>query len=142
MFCREQVAQLRDIYEEVRALDSEVVAIGSGQPFQAKAFAEEREIPFPLLVDPELTAYRAAQLKRPRLALLKPAVYKSGLRALRNGFRQGRTEGDAFQTGGAFVLGPADAVHYAQISKHPGDHADPAELLEELRRACAGNRPS
>lgn len=128
---------MRDIHHQVRELGSEIIAIGSGQPFQAKAFAEERGVTFPLLVDPALTAYRLLEMKRPMLGALKPSLLRNAWRALRSGLRQGRTQGDAFQNGGALVIGPAEEIHFRQVSDVAGDHASPTELLAALEKATA-----
>ena len=63
MFCREHVAQLRDHEAEFRARGARVAAVGLGDPVYARAFRDESGIAFPLLVDAERAAYRAAELR-------------------------------------------------------------------------------
>ena len=64
MFCREQVVQLRDGVGEIRKAGAELVVVGNGRPQHALDFRSEYELDFPLVVDPELQAYRAAGLRR------------------------------------------------------------------------------
>ena len=64
MFCREQVAQLRDRADEIRGAGAELVIVGNGAASFGKAFSEDYGLDGPVLVDPELRAYRAAGLRR------------------------------------------------------------------------------
>jgi len=132
MFCREQVAQLCDHLSEIRAKGAELVVVGNGQPFQARAFRDERKLDFPLLVDPGLKAYKAAGLKRGALLTLNPMTALRGVRAMKDGFRQGLMEGDPWQQGGAFVIGKDGGVRFAFVSSGAGVHAEPADLLAAL----------
>jgi hypothetical protein len=132
MFCREQIAQLRDITTEVHQRGARLLAIGSGKPAQAKAFAEERELDFDLYTDPGLRAYRAAGLRRDVASTFNLGLVKHGVRALKTGFRQGMTQGDPWQQGGAFVFAPGDEVLFEQRSDTAGDHVDPRQLLDAL----------
>jgi hypothetical protein len=132
MFCREQVAQLRDHLSAIRAKGAELAVIGNGRPSMAKAFREERKLDVPLLVDPGLQAYAKAGLKRSMLATLGPGAALRAVRALKDGFRQGAMQGDPWQQGGALVITPKNEVRYAFVSSGAGDHPDPAELVAAL----------
>jgi peroxiredoxin len=134
MLCREQVAQLREALDQIRALGAELVVIGNGQPHQARAFREERDLRFPLLVDPELRAYRAAGLRRGVASTLGPKALAHGLRALRKGYVQGRTQGDPWQLGGVFVIAPGGQVAFSYVSREAGDHPEVSSVLAALRR--------
>lgn len=132
MFCREQVAQLRDVLKSIRALGAELVVVGNGRPDQAADFRDDQEISFPLLVDPELRAYKAAGLKRSVMSAIGPKVFTHAFRALRAGKLQGRTQGDPWQQGGIFVIRPDGRVKFAYVSQEAGDHPDPADILAAL----------
>jgi hypothetical protein len=132
MFCREQVAQLRDIEPQIRDRGARLLAVGNGNPSQAARFQEERDLPFPLLTDPDLTAYAAAGLRRSIGSTFRLGVIKSAARALTSGHRQGSVQGDPWQQGGAFVFAPGDRVLFSQISREGGDHVDPQDLLEHV----------
>ena len=132
MFCREQVAQLRGIVEQIRNRGAELVVVGNGSVEQAKAFAAERELDFPLLTDPGRRAYKKAGLLRNIVSTFNPKFLGAASRALKGGHRQGMVQGDPWQQGGAFVFAPGDEVLFAQVSKAAGDHADPDDLLAAL----------
>ncbi|MDY7093701.1 MAG: peroxiredoxin-like family protein [Acidobacteriota bacterium] len=132
MFCREQVAQLRDVEPQIRDRGARLLVVGNGSPSQAARFQEERELSFPLLTDPDLTAYAAAGLRRNLGSTFRLGVIKNAARALSSGHRQGSVQGDPWQQGGAFIFTPEDEVLFSQISREGGDHVDPQELLEHI----------
>ena len=132
MFCREQVAQLRDINPQIEEKGARLAVIGNGSPTQAKAFKEDRQLDFPLLTDPGLGAFKAAGFKRGVGATFTPRFAKNMLRAMSAGHRQSWVEGDPWQQGGAMVIRPGDELLFLQISQAAGDHADPRDLLEIL----------
>ena len=80
---------MRDHVKEIRRRGAELVIIGNGAQHFARAFREDQELDCPVLIDPDLTAYDAAGLRRGRLEMLSPRVPLNGLRALAGGYRQG-----------------------------------------------------
>lgn len=132
LFCREQAAELRDAWDRIRAAGADVALVGSGTPDQAEMFRADYGLPFPVYVDPSLRAFRVAGLERGVSRTLGPASVAAGLRAFRAGYRQGRTEGDPWQLGGAVVVGPGHKVFYAYRSAAAGDHPDPEDLIAAL----------
>jgi hypothetical protein len=132
MFCREQAVQLHRERETIRARGAELVFVGNGSRRFARAFKEDYGIAAPLYVDTRREAYRALAMKRGLGAVLGPATWKSGLRALRAGFRQGRIQGDAFQLGGVLVVRPGGRIAYRYLSGSAGDHPPVAEVLAAI----------
>jgi peroxiredoxin len=127
---------LRGDVDGLRERGAELVVVGNGTPAQAKDFAEEYALPFPLYVDPKLEAYRAAGLRRGVLDTLNAGTLSHAFRALRTGARQGLTKGDPWQLGGAFVIAPGGKVAFRHVSRDAGDHADVGRIrraLESLR---------
>jgi hypothetical protein len=126
---------LRDHEAEFRARGARVAAIGLGDVAYARAFREESGIPFPLLVDAERRAYRAAELGSASLLdLLRRDNFAARRRARAAGHRQGRTGPHPFQLGGSFVFGPGDVDRYAHASETFGDTAPVSALLAALDR--------
>ncbi|MBX3470769.1 MAG: hypothetical protein KF878_28205 [Planctomycetes bacterium] len=121
-----------DHLTEIRAKGAELVVVGNGQPFMARAFRDERGLDFPLLVDPGLRAYKAAGLKRGMLSTFNPAVALRAAGAMAAGFRQGAMGGDPWQQGGAFVIAPPGEVRLAFVSSSAGEHPDPRDLVAAL----------
>lgn len=110
-----------------------LAAVGNGSVEQARSFAAEKKLRFPLYTDPGLKAYTAAGFVKDPLALVKPSVWSNAMRAHRAGFRQGSTQGDVFQLGGILVIDPKGKLLFRQASTSAGDHAEPEEILRALR---------
>jgi AhpC/TSA antioxidant enzyme len=126
---------LRDQEAGFRARGARLAAIGLGDLEYARAFRREAGITFPLLVDAERQAYRAAELRSaPLLHALRPDNIVGGLRARAAGHRQHRKGPNPFQLGGSFVFGPGDVDRYAHVSQTFGDTAPVSALLAVLDR--------
>ena len=126
---------MRDHEAEFRARGAGLVAIGLGGAEYARVFREESWIGFPLLVDAERQAYRAAELRSATLGhLLRRDNFVARRRARAAGHRQGKLGSNPFQLGGSFVLGPGDVDRYAHVSQTFGDNAPVSALLAALAR--------
>jgi NAD(P)-dependent dehydrogenase (short-subunit alcohol dehydrogenase family) len=123
---------LRDRIDEIRARGAELVIVGNGAPHFAAAFREDYQLDCPLLVDPELRAYRAAGLRRGRVEALSPRLPLNALRALRAGSRQGAIQGDPWQLGGVFVIQRDAELAYRYVSGEAGDHPPVDDVLAAL----------
>jgi peroxiredoxin len=67
---------LRGQYAEIRGKSVEVLALAPGGLDETAAFAASREIPFPLLADPQFEVYRAYGVESRLLSLgQRPALY-------------------------------------------------------------------
>lgn len=119
--------------DEIRASGAEIAIVGNGSRYFAATFREDFEIDFPVFVDPELEAYRAAGLRRGFFELLSPRVVANSVRALASGSRQTGVQGDAFQLGGVFVIRCGGGVAFAFRSRAAGDHANLDRVLQALR---------
>jgi NAD(P)-dependent dehydrogenase (short-subunit alcohol dehydrogenase family) len=109
-----------------------VVLIGNGSAFFAEAFREDFALTVPILVDPDLVAYRAAGLRRGSSAVVSKKFLPNAIRAMRTGARQASVQGDAWQLGGVFVMGPGGTLKFAHRSETAGDHADPAAITAAI----------
>jgi hypothetical protein len=126
---------LRDHQAEFRARGAGLAAVGLGDPAHARAFRDESRITFPLLVDVERAAYRAAGLRSASLRhLFRWDIVTAGRRARAAGHRQGRTGRNPFQLGGSFVFAPDDVDRYVHVSETFGDSAPVSRLLAALDR--------
>ena len=123
---------MRDRIDDIRARGAELVIVGNGAASFARAFREDFALDGPLLVDPELRAYRAAGLRRGRVELLSPRLPGNALRALRAGARQAGVQGDPWQLGGVFVIHPGGELRYRHLSREAGDHPPVGQVLSAL----------
>ncbi len=135
VFCRAQVAELSAALPQIRARAAELVLIGTGDVQAAREFRSDFDLDVPVFADPELTTFRALPLQRGFKTVLTLSVMKRAVKTLQDGFRQGKTQGDVWQQGGVFILGPGDREHYRYISAEAGDHPTVEAILSALTAA-------
>lgn len=123
---------MRDQISGIHERGAELVIVGSGSPAFAAGFREDFHLRTPLLVDPELRAYRAAGLRRGRVALLSTRIPLHAIRALRSGSRQAGVQGDPWQLGGTFVIRPGGDLVFQHVSREAGDHPAIGDVLAAL----------
>ena len=134
MFCREQIAQLRDYYPRIRQRDAELYVIGPGSAEQARKTATDFDVEYSVLADPKLEAFRAAGMRRDLLSNLNLRTIRHFGRTFRKGIRQAGIQGNPFQQGGALVIDQGGKLLFHFVGKAAGDH--PA--LEDLVVALPG----
>jgi hypothetical protein len=95
------------------------------------------EVPYPVLVDRERSAYRAWGLGRGSLLTIwgDPGVWRRYASELARGARLRRPVGDTLQLGGDFVVDPAGTVVFSRPQQRD-DRPPVAELLRALERAA------
>lgn len=126
--------QLRDRYEEFVSAGAEVVAIGMGAGQRARAFKEEMQIPFPLLVDRTRETYRLLELERGSWGdVVGPKVWVKGLKSLGGGNAQRWPQEDPRQLGGAAVVLRGGQLAFAHRARSSADNVPVDRLLEALR---------
>ena len=133
MFCREHVAQLREHEAALAGSGAMVAAVGTGGIDYARAFKDDHELPYTLLVDSDLHSYRALGARRGAMReLASLRTVKAGLRALRRGNLQGRPGNHPLMLGATHVVLPGGAVPFAWLNDDFGDNAPVPEVLEAL----------
>ena len=133
MFCREQAVQVHREVGSIHDRGAELVLVGNGSRHHAQGFKQALGLTCPLYVDTKLDTYRALEMKRGLFATLgSPAAWKHMARALRSGFRQGITRGDAWQLGGVLIVKPGGEILYRHRSREAGDHPPLADVLAAL----------
>lgn len=128
---------MREAHTAIEALGARVVAVGTGSVAQARQLMDAG-MPFPCLVDPEASLYRA--LGFPRLGwrvTLSPATYRNYWRAWRRGGRQGAITGDPRQLSGVAIVDATGRLRWRHASRTIGDYPRLAEVLAEIPRVSA-----
>ena len=125
--------QLHRETDAIRAAGAELYLIGNGSPSFIEGFRDQTKWTGPIYTDPSLAVYKAAQLKRSVASTLDPRSLGAAFKALRDGQRQGRTQGDAWQQGGVLVISTTGEVLYHHASERPGDNATAAQIASALR---------
>jgi peroxiredoxin len=130
---------VRKIYEDIRQLDGEVLAVTMSRPETLAAFLNRDALPFPLLADPDREAYRAFGLKRISWwTLLAPGVIGRYLKLMFSGWlpTKRNQEDDLLQLGGDFVLDRNLRLVYAHRSSDPTGQASAEQLLDAVRQVA------
>jgi hypothetical protein len=124
---------LREHEQEFRGKGANLAAIGLGDVNYARIFRDETGITFPLLIDADRKAYRAAELKKANLLHLfrkDNAAYRK--RAKAGGFEQKKLGENPFQLGASFVFAPGNVDKFIHVSETFGDNAAIADLLAAI----------
>ncbi len=125
---------MRGIYDEIQRRGGEVVAIGTGNVRYAASFVADEDVPFPVLVDDDAKAARAASVRRVGFfRLLTDRRSRDGAkRARADGHRIHKAGRRVTQQGATFVVGPGARVRYEHVDDHSADHAPLEEVLAAL----------
>ena len=127
---------MREHQTEFAEAGAGLAAIGLGDRTYASMFRAETDITFPLLIDEERVAYRAAELNSANVFhLLRSDNAEARTRARSAGHRQHRIGKNPFQLGGSFVFAPGNRDLYARLSRTFGDNAPVNALLRVLRES-------
>lgn len=125
---------MREHESAFRDAGARLAAVGLGDRQYARFFREETGITFPLLIDEQREAYRAAGLRSANLLhVLRRDNARARARARAGGHRQHRLGKNPFQLGGSFVFGPGNVDLFAHVSETFGDNAAPERLVAALR---------
>ena len=130
---------MRGRYDEIAGRGSEVVSVGTGSVRHAAAFVADEHVPFPVLVDDDARAAKAASVRRIGFfRLLTDRRSRAGAkRARAAGHRIHKAGRRVNQLGATFVMGPGDVVRYEHLDEHSADHALLEEVLASLPAAAA-----
>ena len=130
---------MRGRYDEIRKRGAEVVAVGTGSLRHAAAFVADESVPFPVLVDDDARAARAASVRRVGFfRLLTDRRSREGAkRARAAGHRIHKAGRRVTQLGATFVIGPGEQVRYEHVDDHSADHAPLDDVLAALPTPAA-----
>lgn len=136
---------MADRFAEFLQLGVGILAVSMSRPDGLTRYlAESRAWPFPILADPDRTAYAAFGVGVTSWGrFLRPGVVWRYLKLIAHGGRVRRIpEGeDALQQGGDFLVGPDRRVMWAHTSPDPTDRPSVDVLLEEARRVVGSAPP-
>ena len=125
---------MREHQQEFEQSGVKLAVIGLGDRNHARMFREDTGMTFPLLIDEQRRAYRAAGLRRANLLhLLRADNATARARASAAGHRQTGIGQNPFQLGGSFVFAPGNVDRYAHVSKTFGDNASVEDLLAAVQ---------
>lgn len=111
------------------------MAIGNGTPLMARDFIEQFAVAFEVFTDPSRQAFALAGMRR--IFGLGIKTLGRGMRAWREGFRQGKTQGDPWQQGGVLGVDRDGAIFFEHADEGAGDNADVEAVLTAARARVA-----
>ena len=127
---------MREHENEIRQVGGTLAAIGLGDMNYARLFREETRINFPLLVDAERLAYKAAEVTSGNLFhIFRRDNNQARNRARASGYRQHQLGRNPFQLGASFVFGPENRDLFVHFNRTFSDDADPKTLVSVLQAA-------
>lgn len=130
---------MREQYDTIRELGGEVLAVSFAKPERVAAYVERYPLPFPVLADPDLEAYRAFDLGRTSvLGMLNPIVMLKYAALMVRGWMPWKPakKDDLFQLGGDFVVDSQRRLVYAYPSANPTDRPAVDDLIQAVRQAA------
>jgi hypothetical protein len=133
---------LRQNLEMIQSLDTQVVAISFGGPQQAQAWIVETAAPFPLLLDPSRTAYRAYGLEHSLIRSWGPKTFLTYARLMLSGRRWRGIQGDSGQLGGDFIVDRHGLIRLAYRSHDPADRPTISQIIKCLEEIDPGKEES
>lgn len=105
--------------------------MGNGTAKQARGFVKKFGITYPVYTDKTRKAFAAAGMKT--VYGMGMTTFKAARRALKGGFRQGKTQGAPFQQGG-IVLADEDGTQlFVHVDDAAGAHLSPQDVLDRIR---------
>ena len=140
----DRAARLRSEYVAYTEAGANVVAIGQGEPGRAKVFATQRELPCPLLGDPDRHAYVAFDLlegKPSQVVYDAPEEYQrrefaagAKLQQARHGSERAAVD-SPWQLPGDFVVDRHGVLRLTYRAQFCDDYVDPQVLVAAIREA-------
>ncbi len=110
-----------------------VLLVCFGTPDQARTWLRETASPFPLLLDPQRSAYRAFSLERSFLRSWNLRTILLYARLLLSGRAWRGIRGDSAQLGGDVIVDGRGIVRLVYRSRDPADRPEVPALLKVLR---------
>jgi peroxiredoxin len=115
------------------ASDVRIVAVGMGQPSDAREICPPLAPNIACLVDESQAAYRAFGLGSGSVgAFLAPSVVAAGIKAYSEGYGGGKPIGDVMQMPGTFVVDNTGRITLAYYSRTVADHPADTVILGAL----------
>lgn len=132
------MAQLRHFKNEFDALGVQVLIISFGAAHWARAWLQDTESPFPLLLDPERAICQVHRLDSSFIRVWSPKVMWHYLKLILRGEHMRPVQGNPHQLGGDVIVDDAGIIRLLHRSKDPVDRPPVGKLLTELRRLVNG----
>lgn len=129
-FCREQLVNLRDHYDEFQRAGVAVAAVLMRDRTESCALRDRLQLPFTCLADPQFKVYDAYAAERASLLrVMGPQIWLPAMRAMSRG-GMGKVAGDVRRLQAAFLISSDGLLLFAHYARHPADYPDIDRLLK------------
>lgn len=137
--CRKQALDWAAMEGRMRECgDVKMVLVGSGSPEQAQHFMNDVGWSGEIVTDPPRRTYRALSFQRGVATTFNLPSLQKTIKSFREGNKQawGVMPSDAFQQGGAVLVGGDGIVKMFHFDRFAGDHVPVDDLVESACAAC------
>ena len=118
-------------------MGAEVAVVSFADGSTLERYANDLRLQFPLLSDPERTAYVAYGLNKGGVwSIFGPKIIWQYVKLMSRGRRFRGIQADPLQLGGDFVIDGEGIVRFAHRSEDPADRPSADRLLEAVREAA------
>ena len=124
---------MSDRREEIETKGAGIVAIGMGRPEMAAHFRDERDVPFPLIVDHDKKTYKALEMRHGNLwEVAGPQNWPRFFKGFVTGHGVAPAKQDPMQMGGVVVVEPGGKIVYAHRASAAMDNPPLEDVLAAI----------
>ena len=128
IFCREQIAELRQFKTE------NIVLVCMGRVQETSDFKKKMEIPQTMISDPNKLLYEAFSLRRGSFGqVINPTLTRKSIKLLKGGHKLGILKGDPWMLAGVFRIEPDGDVSYSHYATDVSDNLSGAAIAQLLK---------
>lgn len=124
---------MRQHQRELTTAEVDVLVVTFEMPERARKYADESELPWPLLIDTDRSLYRAFGMDRAdSWTVFGPRSWIGYIALLLRGRRLKKPTGDVHQLGGDVLIDPKGIVRYHYVGDGPIDRPSVGQLLARV----------
>jgi len=121
-----------EIHNQLIAKGVTLVAVGTGSPAMAHAFAAETGFKGDLYVDQGRHLFAALDCRRGLKYAINGRTLAAAKQARSEGHTHAKRAGDSLQVGGTFIVSNKDGIVFEHREEFAGDLVDPQQVLNAL----------
>lgn len=133
--CRLKLSEMIQDWHEFEKADVHLFIVLQSLPEIIRESTEEKDMPMTLICDPEMKIFDLYKVYPGSLfRYLTLEVIQKALRAKKQGFKHGKSEGKELQLPAVFLIGTDKKVQYAYYGKNIGDIPDNQTILNTINK--------
>jgi alkyl hydroperoxide reductase subunit AhpC len=128
---------LRQQTDELERLGIKICVVTFEREFVVRAYIEETQVSWPILIDESRELYSAYGMERGRASdILGFRSWWTYAKLLLRGRRLRRGEGDIYQLGGDVLVDPHGIVRLHHVGNGPADRPAVSKILDVVRESA------